>query len=149
MAYMRSAKLMVLLCALASLAWAAPQFSGQRRVGLTSGDQWEPAVAADGSGRIYVLYPHYGSVPDCKRCRVPAMLLVASNDNGKSWQTPQTILETNSGQFDAQIAVDPADRRTLYAAWLQNGKRAGQWSRMRWTPARRGLLRLRFAAKSN
>ena len=124
MAYMRSAKLMVLLCALASLAWAAaPQFSGQRRVGLTSGDQWEPAVAADGSGRIYVLYPHYGSVPDCKRCRVPAMLLVASNDNGKSWQTPQAILETNSGQFDAQIAVDPADRRTLYAAWLQNGKR--------------------------
>jgi len=124
MAYMRSAKLMVLLCALASLAWAAaPQFSGQRRVGLTSGDQWEPAVVADGSGRIYVLYPHYGSVPDCKRCRVPAMLLVASNDNGKSWQTPQAILETNSGQFDAQIAVDPADRHTLYAAWLQNGKR--------------------------
>ena len=124
MAYMRSAKLMVLLCALASLAWAAaPQFSGQRRVGLTSGDQWEPAVAADGSGRIYILYPHYGSVPDCKRCRVPAMLLVASNDNGKSWQAPQAILETNSGQFDAQIAVDPADRRTLYAAWLQNGKR--------------------------
>src|ERR1019366_296297 len=72
-----------------------------------------------GSGRIYVLYPQYGSVPDCKRCRVPAMLLVASNDNGKSWQTPQAILETNSGQFD----VDPADRRTLYAAWLQNGKR--------------------------
>ena len=124
MVYMRSAKLVVLLCALASLAWAAaPQFSGQRRVGLTSGDQWEPAVAADGLGRIYVLYPHYGSVPDCKRCRVPAMLLVASNDNGKSWQTPQAILETNSGQFDAQIAVDPADRRTLYAAWLQNGKR--------------------------
>ena len=124
MVYMRSAKLVVLLCALASLAWAAaPQFSGQRRVGLTSGDQWEPAVAADGLGRIYVLYPHYGSVPDCKRCRVPAMLLVASNDNGKSWQTPQAILETNSGQFDAQIAVDPADRRTIYAAWLQNGKR--------------------------
>jgi len=123
MVYMRSAKLMVLLCALASLAWAAPQFSHQRRVGLTSGDQWEPAVAADGSGRIYVLYPHYGSVPDCKRCRVPAMLLVTSNDNGKSWQTPQAILETNSGQFDAQIAVDPVDRRTLYAAWLQNGKR--------------------------
>jgi hypothetical protein len=112
------------LCALASLAWAAaPQFSGQRRVGLTSGDQWEPAVAADGSGRIYVLYPHYGSVPDCKRCRVPAMLLVASNDNGKSWQTPQAILETNSGQFDAQIAIDPVDRHTIYAAWLQNGKR--------------------------
>ena len=122
---MRSAKLVLLLCALASLAWGAvPQFSGQVRVGLTSGDQWEPAVAADGSGRIYVLYPHYGSVPDCQDCRVPTMLLVASNDNGRTWQTPHVMLESGSGQFDPQIAVDPADRHTVYAAWLQNGKRA-------------------------
>ena len=118
-------KLVILLFSLASVAWAAaPQFSGQKRVGLTSGDQWEPAVAADGSGRIYVLYPHYGRVADCKGCRVPTMLLVASNDNGKTWQTPHVMLESGSGQFDAQIAVDPADRRTVYAAWLQNGKRA-------------------------
>jgi hypothetical protein len=118
-------KLVLVLCALASLAWAAPpQFSGQKRVGLTIGDQWEPSVAADGSGRIYVLYPHYGQVPDCKDCRVPTMLLVVSADNGKTWQTPRVMLETGSGQFDAQITVDPADRRTLYAAWLQNDKRA-------------------------
>src|SRR5271167_1296504 len=110
-------KLVVLLLALASVAWAAPpQFSEQKRVGLTSGDQWEPAVAADGSGRIYVLYPHYGQVADCKACRVPTMLLVASNDNGKTWQAPRVMLETDSGQFDAQLAVDPVDRRSLYAA---------------------------------
>src|SRR5208282_2804378 len=109
-------KLGVLLFALASVAWAAaPQFSGQKRVGLTNGDQWEPAVAADGSGRIYVLYPHYGQVPDCRQCRVPTMLLVTSNDNGKTWQTPRVMLEAGSGQFDAQIAVDPVDRRTVYA----------------------------------
>lgn len=116
--------LVVLVCAFASVAWAgAPQFSGQKRVGLTSGDQWEPAVAADGTGRIYVLYPHYGRVPACTVCRVPAMLLVASNDNGKTWQAPHVMLNSGSGQFDAQIAVDPADRRTVYAAWLQNSKR--------------------------
>src|SRR6266851_6488863 len=74
-------KLVVLLCALSSVAWAAlPQFTGQKRVGLTTGDQWEPAVAADGSGRIYVLYPHYGRVPGCKDCRVPTVLLVSSSD---------------------------------------------------------------------
>lgn len=117
-------KLVALFFALASLASAAaPQFSGQKRVGLTSGDQWEPALAADGSGRIYVLYPHYGRIPDCKVCGVPAMLLVASSDNGKTWQTPHVMLNSVSGQFDAQIAVDPADRHTLYAAWLQNSKR--------------------------
>ena len=44
---LRVSKLVVLLCALATVAWAAaPQFSGQSRVGLTSGDQWEPSVAA-------------------------------------------------------------------------------------------------------
>jgi hypothetical protein len=124
---MRSAwsQLALILCVLVSVAWATPpQFSGQKRVGLTTGDQWEPAAAADGSGRVYVLYPHYGRVPNCKGCRVPTMLLVASNDNGKTWQTPRVMLESGSGQFDAQIAVDPADRRTIYAAWLQNGKRA-------------------------
>jgi hypothetical protein len=118
-------KLAIILCVLATVAWAAPpQFSGQKRVGLTSGDQWEPSVAADASGRIYVLYPHYGKLADCKDCSVPTMLLVESVDNGKTWQTPRTMLETGSGQFDAQIAVDPADRHTVYAAWLQAGKRA-------------------------
>ncbi len=114
----------MLTFALASLAWGAPpQFSVQKRVGLTTGDQWEPALAADAAGHIYVLYPNYGPVPDCRNCNAPTMLLVVSSDNGKSWQPPRVVLESNSGQFDAQIAVDPADRRTVYAAWLQNRKR--------------------------
>jgi hypothetical protein len=116
-------KLVVVWLALASLGWAAG-FSAQRRVGLTTGDQWEPAAAADGAGHLFVLYPHYGKVPDCKECRLPTMLLVASNDNGKSWQAPRVVLASDSGQYDAQIVVDPADRRTVYAAWLQSGKRA-------------------------
>ncbi|HEY6072571.1 MAG TPA: hypothetical protein VIV15_04055, partial [Anaerolineales bacterium] len=69
------------LFALVSVAWAAPpQFSAQKRVGLTTGDQWEPALAADGSGRVYVLYPHYGEMPNCKDCSAPTMALVVSND---------------------------------------------------------------------
>ena len=117
-------KLAVVLLALASLSWAAPpQFSPQQRVGLTSGDQWEPVLAADGGGRVYILYPQYGPVPECKECHAPTMLLLVSNDNGKTWQAPHVMLDSGTGQFDPQIAVDPADRRTLYAAWLQNGKR--------------------------
>jgi hypothetical protein len=118
-------RLLVVLFALASAAWAAgPQFSGQGRVGLTTGDQWEPSIAADGSGRIFILYPQYGKVASCEGCVMPTMLLVTSGDNGKTWQPPRVILESPSGQFDPQIAVDPADHRTVYAAWLQNGKRA-------------------------
>jgi len=117
-------KLVVIVWAVAGLAWAAPgQFSAQKRVGLTAGDQWEPALSADGAGHLYILYPHYAQVPDCKDCTAPTMLLVVSNDNGKTWQTPRVMLQSSSGQYDAQIVVDPADRRTLYAAWLQNRKR--------------------------
>jgi hypothetical protein len=118
-------KLVLVLLASASLVWAAPpQFSAQTRVGLTDGDQWEPSVAADGAGRIYVLYPQYGKVPDCKDCQIPTMLLVTSNDNGKTWQTPRVMVDAGSGQFDPQIAVDPADRHTVYASWLQDRKRS-------------------------
>jgi len=51
------------------------------------------------------------------------MLFVASGDNGKTWQSPHVMLEAGSGQFDAQIAVDPVDRHTVFAAWLDNHKR--------------------------
>ncbi len=51
------------------------------------------------------------------------MLLVVSNDNGKTWMAPRVMLDSGSAQFDAQILVDPADRHTLYAAWLQSHKR--------------------------
>jgi BNR repeat-like domain len=125
-----SCKLVVVVLALASLAWAAPpQFSGQKRVGLTNGDQWEPAVAADGFGRLYVLYPQYGKVPSCAGCNIPTMLLLSSADNGRTWQDPHVMLESGSGQFDAQLAVDPADHRTVFAAWLDNRKRDVMLSR--------------------
>ena len=118
-----TAFLALVALALASPAWAAPQLSLQKRIGLTTGDQWEPAVAADASGHIYALYPQYGPVPNCAGCSVPTMLLVVSADNGKTWQAPRVMLAAGSGQFDAQIVVDPADRRTIFAAWLENKKR--------------------------
>jgi BNR repeat-like domain len=117
-------KLVVLVLAFSAWALAAPpQFSVQKRVGLTTGDQWEPSIAADGSGHLYVLYPHYGHVPNCKDCRVPTMLLVTSGDNGRTWQSPHVMLESGSGQFDAQVVVDPSDRHSVVTAWLQNSKR--------------------------
>jgi BNR repeat-like domain len=114
----------VLSLALTGLAWAAPaQFTQPKRLGAMKGDQWEPALASDGAGRVYVLYPQYGPVTGCEKCIAPTMLLLASSDNGKSWTEPHTMLEASTGQFDAQIAVDPVDHRTVYAAWLQNRRR--------------------------
>jgi BNR repeat-like domain len=101
---------------------ATSSFAPQRRLGYTSGDQWEPSIAADGNRHVYVLYPQYLTVPECPSCPSPTMILVISNDNGKTWQAPKQIAPPGAGQFDAQIVVDPADKRTVYASWLQDNK---------------------------
>ena len=94
-------------------------FAPQARVGFTVGDQWEPALATDGFGHTYILYPQYGRVPGCRTCPLPSMILVVSNNNGATWQPPREIAPPGTGQYDPQIVVDPVDRRTVYAAWLQ------------------------------
>jgi hypothetical protein len=114
---------LLLATILAPAAWPANSgFTPQTRVGFTTGDQWEPAIAADGYGHVYVLYPQYVIVPGCPSCPLPTMILVVSNDNGSTWQAPRQIAPPGTGQFDAQIVVDPIDHRTVYAAWLQNNK---------------------------
>jgi hypothetical protein len=80
-------------------------------------------MAADGHGHIYILFPQYGAVSDCPACTAPTMALVVSNDNGLSWQAPHALVASSTGQFDPQIVVDPVDRQTVYASWLQNNKR--------------------------
>lgn len=105
--------------ALAQSALAVPGFAPQRRMGYAAGDQWEPAIATDARGHIYILFPQYGPVASCPDCIVPTMLLLVSDDNGASWHTPRLLLTSTLGQFDAQIKVDPVDRQTLYASWMQ------------------------------
>ena len=107
----------------AQAALAVPNFSPQRRVGYTTGDQWEPALAADGHGHVYILFPQYGAVSECPACTMPTISLLVSNDNGLSWEAPRPLVASSTGQFDPQIVVDPVDRQTVYASWLQNDKR--------------------------
>lgn len=126
---MRSGRLsrlvsVALLALLSTAALAAnASFSPQVRVGFTVADQWEPTIAADGYGHVYILYPQYGLVPGCAACPIPTMVLVKSNDNGVTWQPAHEIVAPSSGQYDPQIVVDPADHRTVFAAWVQSNKR--------------------------
>ena len=107
-------------------AAAAPPFgfAPQTRLGYTTGDQWEPAIAADRFGHVYMLYPQYLGVPGCDDCFSPTMILQISGDRGANWSAPQLIYSDGrtTGQWDAQIVVDPIDGRTTYASWLQDGK---------------------------
>lgn len=101
-----------------------PGFSPQTRLGFTTGDQWEPSIAADRFGHVYVLYPQYLGVPGCPTCYSPTMILQISSNHGATWGSPILIYPAGSttGQWDAQIVVDPVDGQTVYAAWLQDGK---------------------------
>ena len=119
---LRAAVAVVLMLA-AEAALAASGFAPQVRLGYRTGDQWEPAMAADGRGHVYVLYPQYGAVPDCITCTAPTIALLVSDNNGTSWQESRALLPFPTGQFDPQIVVDPLDRQTVYASWMQNDKR--------------------------
>jgi hypothetical protein len=103
---------------------AAKGFTPQVRLGFHTGDQWEPSIAADKQGNIYVLYPQYLGVPGCPECASPAMVLQTSADGGLNWGEPQVIYPEGAiyDQVDAQIAVDPVDGTTVYAAFMQNLK---------------------------
>ena len=103
---------------------AAVGFTPQTRLGFSAGDQWEPAIAADRNGHVYLLYPQYQGVPGCPTCFSPTLILQISSDRGANWATPVQIhpAGASSGQWDAQIVVDPVDGQTIYTAWLQNGK---------------------------
>jgi len=112
---------MLVLAAQAALAVSS--FAPQLRLGYRIGDQWEPSIAADGHGHVYVLYPQYGITPGCPTCTAPSMNLLISDDNGISWHPSKPVLPFRTGQYDPQIVVDPMDRQTVYASWLQNNKR--------------------------
>ncbi|MGE5072355.1 MAG: sialidase family protein, partial [Anaerolineae bacterium] len=110
----------------ASIPLAAPgsSFTPQTRLGFHVDNEWEPAIAADRSGHVYVIYPQYGGVPGCATCYSPTMIFQMSTDGGKTWGSPSVIYPAGSTayQVDAQIVVDPVDGQTVYAAWLQNNK---------------------------
>lgn len=101
------------------------RFTPQSRLGFPAGDDWEPALATDPAGHVYALYKHYdvSGQTTCAACD-QHLLVQVSADNGQSWGTPAPIdpEATKGGQFDPQIVVDPVDGRTVWAAYLQNGK---------------------------
>jgi BNR repeat protein len=103
-------------------ALAAGTFSTQTRLGYQTGDGWEPAIAADASGHVYMLYAQYLGVPGCSDCKSPTQILQVSNDRGQTWGPPRILQVAREEGWDSQIVVDPEDGRTVYAAWIERYK---------------------------
>lgn len=109
------------LLLLGSLA-AAPATTAVR-LGYQQGDDWEPAVAADRFGHVYALWNHYGDDPACPGCPSPHMELQVSADGGTTWSDPRPLVpDAEARQDDPQIAVDPIDGRTVFAAYMLGNK---------------------------
>lgn len=110
----------------ATVALAGPTgFTAQTRLGYPVDNEWEPAIASDRFGHVYMLYPQYGGVPGCPTCANPTMILQISNDHGTTWSSPTLMYPAGAatgGQWDSQLSVDPVDGQTVYASWMQNNK---------------------------
>lgn len=111
----------------ARIAAAGPTgFTPQTRLGFTNVEnQWEPSIASDRLGHVYMLYAQYSGVPGCAECSNPTQVLQISNDHGSTWGSPTIMCPggpTACGQWDSQIVVDPVDGRTVYASFMQNNK---------------------------
>src|SRR5437016_9435893 len=124
MTYTLLASLILALIPVAAVH-AATGFTPQARLGFSAGDDWEPAIAADRYGHVYVLYKHYdvAGQTSCSACALHVLLQV-SNDRGQTWSAPRPIdpEPVVGGQYDSQIVVDPADGKTVWASFLQNSK---------------------------
>jgi hypothetical protein len=100
----------------------APGWVGERILNET-GDDWEPAIAADPNGPfVYVLHNRYGGAPACRNgCPDPAMILHASRDGGRTWRTERYLCTCKGakGQHDPLIEVVP-QTGDLYAVWMNN-----------------------------
>jgi BNR repeat protein/BNR/Asp-box repeat protein len=130
---------------------AAPiaSFTFPVRLGFPNGDDWEPSIAADDIGNVFVLWTHYVGFggastgdpdPTCPDCPSPHSDLQVSNNGGRVFGDPRALTPTaETRQDDPQIVVDRADGVTVYAAFMQNDKSSEYVARsddsgQHWTP---------------
>ena len=94
----------------------------------------------------------------CPTCASPHSVLQISNDGGQTWGNPHALAPALTRQDDPQIVVDPADGRTVYAAYMQDNKSSeyvarsddfGQtWRTMLTEPLQRGTDKDILAARA-
>jgi hypothetical protein len=100
----------------------APGWAGERIVNRT-GDDWEPAIAADPNRPyVYILHNRFGGEPACpSNCPDPAMILHVSKDGGTTWAAERYLCECRRvhGQHDPLIEVVP-ETSHVYAVWMND-----------------------------
>ncbi len=134
-------KLLTLLAAFSAAATlamiAAPAASATttptvQRLGYCGGDDWEPAMASDSSGHVYVLITHYTGNTSCDPAsglNNSRIMIQVSSDAGKTFSAPAVVAPMPGGinypsQADPSIAVDKATG-DVYVSLLAYGLSGG------------------------
>lgn len=100
----------------------AISFSTPQVIGFAKGDDWEPDVAADGRGNVYVAWAHYGDIRGCDTCSDPAALIQISRNGGRTWEAPKPLNPFPEGadatyQIDLQVEVNAEG--SVFVAYLE------------------------------
>jgi len=94
---------------MASASAAVVKFSTPVVMGYPpSGDDWEPAVASDGHGNVYVLSTHLSGIPGCAGCSIDSIVVQVSHNGGKSFTGPVPLTVNSAVQFDPNVKVNAA-----------------------------------------
>jgi len=99
----------------------AQRFSTPIFIGYHGGDDWEPDIAADREGHVYVAWAHYGGVPGCDTCSNPAAMIEVSTDSGGHWGDPRPLNAHpigGSASFQVDLQVKVNQDGTVFAAYL-------------------------------
>jgi hypothetical protein len=98
----------------------APGWAGEEIVNET-GDDWEPAVAADPNAPyVYILHNRYGESA-CGNCPDPSMILHVSKNGGRTWRPERYLCRCSGvrGQYDPLLEVASATG-DVFAVWMNN-----------------------------
>src|SRR3989475_11777849 len=68
-----------------------------------AGDDWEPAVASDGLGNVYVLSTHLSGIPGCTGCSIDSIVVQVSHNGGKRLGSPGSLTGDSAVQFAPNI----------------------------------------------
>jgi hypothetical protein len=122
---------MIVVVLVAGIQPASAVLSVQR-LGFCGGDDWEPDMAADAAGHVYVLITHYAGDTTCDPAsgqNGSRIMIQVSNDGGASFGAPRVVSDTPGGiaypsQADPSIAVD-STTGAVYVAFLAYGLSGG------------------------
>lgn len=101
-------------------------------LGFCGGDDWEPSIAADSSGHVYVLITHFQGNTACSRAsgrHNERIMIQVSSNGGKTFGPPRVVANAPGGisypsQADPAIAVDKASG-AVYVSFLAWGVKRG------------------------